>query len=87
MKSKKFLVAVAVAMVAAGGVAAAAPAATEGFKVEELPLVEKMTLLALQIGLILFAAKLGGRFTMLARSHQTRLNFKKKRYNNGKDVS
>lgn len=28
--------------------------------VEELPLTEKMTLLALQIGLILFAAKLGG---------------------------
>ena len=67
MKSKKFLVAVAVAMVAAGGVAAAAPAATEGFKVEELPLVEKMTLLALQIGLILFAAKLGGMLASLLK--------------------
>ena len=28
--------------------------------VAELPLTEKMTLLALQVGLILFAAKLGG---------------------------
>ncbi len=38
----------------------AAGAAATAFKPEELQLAHKMTLLALQIGLILFAAKLGG---------------------------
>ena len=67
MKSKRFLVAAAVVMAVAGVFAAAAPAAAEGFKAEELPLVEKMTLLALQVGLILFAAKLGGMLVSLFR--------------------
>ncbi len=68
MKSKKFLVAASVAMVAAGVFAEAAPAAAAaGFHAEELPLTEKMTLLALQIGLILFAAKLGGMLASLLK--------------------
>ena len=60
MKNKKFLLAAAVVFAAAGVFAEAAPAAAAAFQPEELPLTEKMTLLALQIGLILFAAKLGG---------------------------
>ena len=60
MKNRKFLVAAVVVMAVAGVFAEAAPAAASGFHAEELPLTEKMTLLALQIGLILFAAKLGG---------------------------
>ena len=64
MKSKKILVAVVAAMAVAGAFAEAAPAA---FHAEELPLTEKMTLLALQIGLILFAAKLGGMLASLLK--------------------
>ncbi len=68
MKSKKFLVAAAAVMVVAGVFAGAAPdAAAAGFHAEELPLTEKMTLLALQIGLILFAAKLGGMLVSLLK--------------------
>ena len=67
MKSKRFLVASAVVMAVAGVFASAAPVAAEGFKAEELPLVSKMTLLALQVGLILFAAKLGGMLVSLFR--------------------
>ena len=65
MKSRKFLIGAAVAMAAYGVFAEAAPAAVAAFKPEELPLTEKMTLLALQIGLILFAAKLGGMLATL----------------------
>ena len=64
MKSKKILVAVVAAMAVAGAFAETAPAA---FHAEELPLTEKMTLLALQIGLILFAAKLGGMLASLLK--------------------
>ena len=67
MKNRKFLVAAAVVMAVAGVCAEAAPAAASGFHAEELPLTEKMTLLALQIGLILFAAKLGGMFASLLK--------------------
>ena len=67
MKNRKFLVAAAVVMAVAGVFAEAAPAAASGFHAEELPLTEKMTLLALQIGLILFAAKLGGMLASLLR--------------------
>ena len=65
MKNRKLLV-VAVTVAVAAGVFAAEPAAA-GFRAEDLPLTEKMTLLALQIGLILFAAKLGGMFASLLR--------------------
>ncbi len=64
MKSKKFLVAAVAVLAVAGAFAGADPAAA-GFHAEELPLTEKMTLLALQIGLILFAAKLGGMLASL----------------------
>ena len=67
MKNRKFLVAAAVVMAVAGVFAEVAPAAASGFHAEELPLTEKMTLLALQIGLILFAAKLGGMLASLLR--------------------
>lgn len=66
MKSKRFLVAAVVVMAVAGVFATAAPAVPE-FRAEDLPLTEKMTLLALQIGLILFAAKLGGMLASLLR--------------------
>ena len=65
MKTKRYLVAAAVAMAAVAAFAETAPAAA--FQAEELPLTEKMTLLALQIGLILFAAKLGGMLASLLR--------------------
>ncbi len=67
MKNKKFLVAAAVVTAAAGVFAEAAPAVAAGFHAEELPLTEKMTLLALQVGLILFAAKLGGMLASLVK--------------------
>ena len=50
----------AAAGVFADEVTGAAGAVSATFNPEELPLAHKMTLLALQIGLILFAAKLGG---------------------------
>ena len=65
MKSKKFLVAAAAMMAVAGAFAGTDTVAAAGFRPEELPLTEKMTLLALQIGLILFAAKLGGMLASL----------------------
>ena len=64
MKSKKFLVAAVAVLAVVGVFAGTVPAAAE-FRVEDLPLTEKMTLLALQIGLILFAAKLGGMLVSL----------------------
>lgn len=69
MKNKKFLVATACVMAVVGVFAEAAPAAAAVFNAGdyELPLTEKMTLLALQIGLILFAAKLGGMLASLAK--------------------
>ena len=66
MKSKKFFVAAAVVLAVAGAFAGASSEAA-GFHPEELPLTEKMTLLALQIGLILFAAKLGGMLASLLK--------------------
>lgn len=66
MKNKKFLVATAGIMAVAGVFAEAAPAAAAAVPAE-LPLTEKMTLLALQIGLILFAAKLGGMLASLVK--------------------
>ncbi len=64
MKNRKMFLVGAVILAAAGvfadEVAGAAGAVSAAFKPEELPLAHKMTLLALQIGLILFAAKLGG---------------------------
>ena len=67
MKSKKFLVAAVAILAVAGVFAGASPTAASAFQVEELPLTEKMTLLALQIGLILFAAKLGGMLVSLLK--------------------
>ena len=66
MKNRKLLV-VAVSLAVVAGAFAAEPAVAAGFQAEELPLTEKMTLLALQIGLILFAAKLGGMLASLLR--------------------
>lgn len=63
MKNKKLFLVVALAMSAAGVFAEAAggsPAGAAAFHPEELSLAHKMTLLALQVGLILFAAKIGG---------------------------
>jgi len=66
MKNRMFLVG-AVILAAAGVFAETTGTAAGGaaFTPEVLPLTEKMTLLALQIGLILFAAKLGGMFASL----------------------
>ena len=66
MKNRKLLV-VAVSLAVVAGAFAAEPAVAAEFQAEELPLTEKMTLLALQIGLILFAAKLGGMLASLFR--------------------
>lgn len=64
MKNRKMFLVGAVILAAAGvfadEVTGAAGAVSATFKPEDLPLAHKMTLLALQIGLILFAAKLGG---------------------------
>ena len=67
MKSKSLLLVAAVVMAVSGVFAEAVPVAAASFQPEELPLTEKMTLLALQIGLILFAAKLGGMLASLLR--------------------
>ena len=67
MKTKKFVVAAVAVMAVAGVFAEATPTVASGFQAEELPLTEKMTLLALQIGLILFAAKLGGMLASLLK--------------------
>ena len=67
MKSKSLLLVAAVVMAVSGAFAEAGPVAAASFQPEELPLTEKMTLLALQIGLILFAAKLGGMLASLFR--------------------
>lgn len=67
MKSKSLLLAAVVVMAVSGVFAEAVPVAAASFQPEELPLTEKMTLLALQIGLILFAAKLGGMLASLLR--------------------
>ena len=67
MKSKSLLLVAAVVMAVSGAFAEAGPVAAASFQPEELPLTEKMTLLALQIGLILFAAKLGGMLVSLFR--------------------
>lgn len=63
MKNKKLFLVVASVMGAAGVFAEAASGGSAGaaaFRPEELSLAHKMTLLALQVGLILFAAKIGG---------------------------
>ena len=62
MKNKKLFLVVACAMAAAGVFGAEGPAAPAA-----LSLTEKMTLLALQIGIILFAAKLGGMLASLVK--------------------
>ena len=67
MKSKSLLLAAVAVMAVSGVFAEAVPVAAASFQPEELPLTEKMTLLALQIGLILFAAKLGGMLASLLR--------------------
>lgn len=70
MKNKKFLVAAALVIAAAGVFAGTVPEAVAAGKqagADALPLTERMTLLALQIGLILFAAKLGGMLASLAK--------------------
>lgn len=70
MKRKIFLVglfSLALTCVFAGDAAGAGSAVKTAFTPEELPLTEKMTLLALQIGLILFAAKLGGMLASLMK--------------------
>jgi len=63
MKNKKLFLVAATVMGAAGVFAEAASGGSAGaavFRPEELSLAHKMTLLALQVGLILFAAKIGG---------------------------
>lgn len=61
MKNGKLFLVGAVVLAAAGVFAGeAAGSADTALKLEDLSLAHKMTLLALQIGLILFAAKLGG---------------------------
>ena len=64
MKNKKLFLVAATVMGAAGVFAGAASGGSADvaatFTPEELSLAHKMTLLALQIGLILFAAKIGG---------------------------
>ncbi len=70
MKNRKFWICALLAVISFGLMAAGSTEATDGatkalFQPEELPLTEKMTLLALQIGLILFAAKLGGMLASL----------------------
>ncbi len=64
MKNKKLFLVAATVMGAAGVFAEAASGGSAdvaaSFTPEELSLAHKMTLLALQIGLILFAAKIGG---------------------------
>lgn len=61
MKNGKLFLVGAVVLAAAGVFAGeAAGSAGAALKLEDLSLAHKMTLLALQIGLILFAAKLGG---------------------------
>ena len=62
MKNKKMFLVVA-CLLAATGVFGADGAAVPA----ELPLTEKMTLLALQVGVILFAAKLGGMLASLVK--------------------
>ena len=62
MKNRKALVAVAVALVSLGLFGAQGAGAPEA-----LSLTEKMTLLALQVGIILFAAKLGGMLATLVK--------------------
>ena len=65
MKTKKTLLALAIALLAGGAFAAhAAPPAYPNFG---MPRVEEMMFLVLQIGVIIFAARLGGAFASFLR--------------------